>query len=198
MAKKVARIYLRRPKDIERASSSVQVYGMDNQKVVDCYINFIICCCCIKRPLCRYMVFFAIPLIAFIILLLLRIFLDPLLPSRPDWMAVLAPLELLVNVLGLTIRFRLWDYAWIRNKTRNPVADDPEACRACTCLTILAFGLWLIGGGLGVLAFYLTDISPLQSLEGKIFLGFIFNIGLLFFALIPAILCSALSSWEGK
>ena len=169
------------------------------KKEKDCCVELVKCCCCLKFPWCRYIVLHAIPIVAFIILLFLRIFLDPSHPSRPEWTFVLIPLEFLFNLFALTIFLNAMDYSFDRKTAGNPLADDPKACRTCACITFGGFGSLLIGWGLNVLGLYLTDSSFFLLVVWEMILwSLAFNIISLIIALIPAGACYLVSACEGK
>jgi hypothetical protein len=189
MTEKIHRIHLRRPKkdEIEHVSSTRQVYGPeDEQKENRCtqFANFWGCAPC---DLCSFMILYAIMLAVFVVLLCLRLFLNPSLPGIPDWMLVMLPLGLLVYSIVFSICCDSKCYCH-QDQVKQAGACDMKHCPAsCLCRTLWVVVLLLIGWGLGVLELYLDDSVSLSWGERILrglpinlawFLGAVFLIGI--------------------
>ena len=174
MARKIARVYLRRPKDkIEHAPSSLRMYGMDGQRT-DCCTELANFCGCAKCVLCYFLIVSTILVVTFIVLLCWRIFLEPPLPAWPWGRVVPAPLEILVNLIGLSILF--FDVCGCCGGREKTEISNGRKCLACGCKSLCAIVLWLISWGLSVLGPYLADSSNF-SLGQALGAGAVLNIG---------------------
>ena len=216
MARKVTQIYLRGPKyGIKHASSGLRVYGMDNDNEETeeeeegeegCYTKFAkFCgftglselCGCTTRELCGLMMLYAILLMVFVVLLILKIFLHPPLSEWSFGMFVPLPLGVLINLIAFSILFyAVCGCRGERKKSR--AVNEGRECLACGCNILSIIVLWLIGWGMGVLAFYLANSSSFSSLGERIGAGFVLNLGCSIVALILLVMCFCLPECQGK
>jgi hypothetical protein len=170
MAKKMIQIYLRRPKDegIEHLPPSLHVYGMNAEQKkgenrCSKFANFL----GYTTPceMYRFIFVYSTVLAAFIILLCLKLLLDPSNPGIPNWFFVLLPLSFLVNTIAGHCCLRCMDGCpAMKRQEEGTTRVESESCSTpCVgkwmCKILPLSPLWLIGWGLCMLGAFLSDVS---------------------------------------
>jgi hypothetical protein len=208
MTKKMTQIYMRRPKEdgIEHLPPSLRAYGMnaEQKKGEDrCskFANFLGYIA--PYDMCCFMILYAIILAAFIALLCLRLLLDPSNPGIPNWFLVLLPLVLLINTIAGHCYFKCMDECpAMKRQEKGTTRVESESCSTpCVgkwmCKILPLSALWLIGLGLCMLGCFLGNVYLFNS-DDWIFLGFIFGIFCIIFALLVNMGCYVLIMCGGK